>query len=108
MTNDFVILRKFYQRALKSENLTGVFIPRSDVHYVRRAIYERTGEWYELEHVVISMWLEGCIPPNDVTSIPEWYVTKYMEGKMPQFSELKEEVVKKYKERLIRETVVRF
>ena len=97
MNSDQELLPRFYKRVLKSPNLAGIFIPRSDVHYVRRAIYERTGEWFTLEHVSISMWLEGYLPPNEISKIPDWYVDKYMKGCYPDMVKLKEEIKVKYR-----------
>ena len=43
-----------------------VHIPKSDVFYVREAIYNRTGEWYTLDHVERAMYLEGHLDPHEV------------------------------------------
>ena len=43
-----------------------VHIPKSDVFYVREAIYQRTGEWYSLDHVERSMYLEGHLQAHEV------------------------------------------
>ena len=47
------VLEDFYN-ALASNNsyaMKKVHIPKSDVFYVREAIYNGTGEWYTLDHV---------------------------------------------------------
>ena len=43
-----------------------VHIPKSDVFYVREAIYNRTGEWYTLDHVERAMYLEGMLTKHEV------------------------------------------
>jgi hypothetical protein len=43
-----------------------VHIPKSDVFYVREAIYNRTGEWYTLDHVERAMYLEGHLDRHEV------------------------------------------
>ena len=51
------VLEDFYN-ALASNNsyaMKKVHIPKSDVFYVREAIYNKTGEWYTLDHV------ESCL-----------------------------------------------
>ena len=62
------VIEEFYE-ALASNNphsLQKVHIPKSDVFYVRRAIYEDTGEWYSLDHVERAMYLEGHLKANEV------------------------------------------
>jgi len=46
--------------------LQHVHIPKSDVFYVREAIYQDTGEWYTLDHVERAMYLEGHLQANEV------------------------------------------
>ena len=43
-----------------------VHIPKSDVFYVREAIFNRTGEWYTLDHVERAMYLEGFLEKHEV------------------------------------------
>jgi len=43
-----------------------VHIPKSDVFYVREAIYNRTGEWYSLDHVERAMYMEGHLDRHEV------------------------------------------
>ena len=41
-------------------------IPRSDVFYVREAIFQDTGVKYTLDHVERAMYLEGYLEAKDV------------------------------------------
>jgi len=62
------VLGNFY-RALASNNsnaLKNIHIPRSDVFYVRQAIYNDTGTLYSLDHVERAMYLEGYLDKKDV------------------------------------------
>ena len=62
------VLEDFYN-ALASNNsyaMRKVHIPKSDVFYVREAIYNRTGEWYTLDHVERAMYLEGHLRADEV------------------------------------------
>ena len=62
------VIEDFY-KALASKNerrLRQVHIPKSDVFYVRNAIYEDTGTLYSLDHVERAMYLEGHLRPNEV------------------------------------------
>ena len=62
------VLEDFYN-ALASNNsyaMKRVHIPKSDVFYVREAIYNRTGELYTLDHVERAMYLEGHLDSNEV------------------------------------------
>lgn len=62
------VLTDFYN-ALASNDakaMRKVHIPRSDVFYVREAIYNRTGEWYELDRIERAMFLEGMLERKDV------------------------------------------
>ena len=62
------VLGNFY-RALASNNsnaLKNIHIPRSDVFYVRQAIYNDTGTLYSLDHVERAMYLEGHLDRKDV------------------------------------------
>jgi len=62
------VIEDFYE-ALVSNNsrrLQQVHIPKSDVFYVREAIYNNTGVWYTLDHVERAMYLEGHLTRNEV------------------------------------------
>lgn len=62
------VIEEFYD-ALASENsssLQRVHIPKSDVFYVREAIYQATGVRYSLDHVERAMYLEGHLNRNEV------------------------------------------
>ena len=55
------VIEEFY-KALADKNearLRRVHIPRSDVFYVREAIYQDTGVRYSLDRVERAMYLEG-------------------------------------------------
>ena len=43
-----------------------VHIPKSDVFYVREALYNRTGVRYTLDHVERAMYLEGFLEKHEV------------------------------------------
>lgn len=62
------VLEDFYE-AIADNNtrvLQKVHIPKSDVFYVREAIYQRTGERYTLDHVERAMYLEGHLESYEV------------------------------------------
>ena len=62
------VLTEFYH-ALASNDpraMRKVHIPKSDVFYVRNAIYNDTGVWYTLDHVERAMYLEGHLNRNEV------------------------------------------
>lgn len=62
------VLEEFYD-ALASRDgsrLSKVHIPKSDVFYVRKAIYADTGVWYTLDHVERAMYLEGHLTKYEV------------------------------------------
>ena len=62
------VIEDFYN-ALASNNsyaMKRVHIPKSDVFYVREAIYNRTGELYTLDHVERAMYLEGYLDSYEV------------------------------------------
>jgi len=62
------VIEEFY-RTLANTNSRGVnkvHIPKSDVFYVRRAIYDDTGEWYTLDHVERAMFVEGYLTRREV------------------------------------------
>jgi hypothetical protein len=62
------VLTNFYNAlADKDEGrLKRVHIPRSDVFYVREAIFQRTGERYSLDRIERAMYLEGHLRKGDV------------------------------------------
>lgn len=63
------VLEDFYE-AIADNNaralIEKVHIPKSDVFYVREAIYQRTGERYTLDHVERAMYLEGHLERHEV------------------------------------------
>ncbi len=63
------VLEDFYE-AIADNNtralIKKVHIPKSDVFYVREAIYQRTGERYTLDHVERAMYLEGHLESYEV------------------------------------------
>ena len=62
------VIEEFYE-ALASKNerrLRQVHIPKSDVFYIRTAIYQDTGILYSLDHVERAMYLEGHLRPDEV------------------------------------------
>ncbi len=62
------VLEEFYL-ALANEDegrLRKVHIPRSDVFYVREAIFQDTGVKYTLDRVERAMYLEGHLAARDV------------------------------------------
>lgn len=62
------VLEEFY-KAIADEDagrLRRVHIPRSDVFYVREAIYQSTGVKYSLDRVERAMYLEGLLDKSDV------------------------------------------
>ena len=62
------VIEEFYE-ALASKNerkLKQVHIPKSDVFYVRKAIYMDTGTLYSLDHVERAMYLEGHLRADEV------------------------------------------
>ena len=62
------VIEDFYE-AIASNNtriLNKVHIPKSDVFYVREAMYNRTGEWYSLDHVERAMYMEGHLQRHEV------------------------------------------
>ena len=66
-THDDVIGEFYKALADEDENkLRRVHIPRSDVFYVREAIFQDTGVRYSLDHVERAMYLEGHLEAKDV------------------------------------------
>jgi len=62
------VLTEFYH-ALASNDpraMRKVHIPKSDVFYVRNAIFNDTGVWYTLDHVERAMYLEGHLTSSEV------------------------------------------
>ena len=62
------VIEDFYN-AIADNNpraLLKVHIPKSDVFYIREAIYNDTGEWYTLDHVERAMYLEGHLEKYEV------------------------------------------
>jgi hypothetical protein len=62
------VLGEFYKAIADGDpsRLKRVHIPRSDVFYVREAIYNDTGVWYSLDRVERAMYLEGHLKREDV------------------------------------------
>ena len=62
------VIEEFYDAIADgdSKRLRRVHIPKSDVFYVREAIYNGTGEWYTLDHVERAMYLEGYLKRHEV------------------------------------------
>ena len=62
------VIEDFYS-AIADNNpraLQKVHIPKSDVFYVREALYQHTGQWYTLDHVERAMYLEGHLSAYEV------------------------------------------
>jgi len=62
------VIEDFYETLARNNpnSLSKVHIPKSDVFYVRKAIAERTGETYSLDHVERAMFLEGHLRRDEV------------------------------------------
>lgn len=62
------VLEEFYKAIADEDSarLRRVHIPRSDVFYVREAIYRDTGVKYTLDRVERAMYLEGHLKKEDV------------------------------------------
>jgi len=62
------VLTNFYNALADKDEarLKRVHIPRSDVFYVREAIFQKTGERYTLDRVERAMYLEGHLKKRDV------------------------------------------
>jgi|TARA_R110000803_G_C11894861_1_gene311367 hypothetical protein len=62
------VLTEFYLALADNDprRMSQVHIPKSDVFYVRNAIYNDTGVWYTLDHVERAMYLEGHLTRNEV------------------------------------------
>jgi hypothetical protein len=61
------VLEEFYKAIADEDSgrLRRVHIPRSDVFYVREAIYNDTGVKYSLDRVERAMLVEGFLKPQD-------------------------------------------
>jgi hypothetical protein len=62
------VIEHFYSVLANNDTraMQQVHIPKSDVFYVREAIYQRTGERYTLDHVERAMYLEGHLDRHEV------------------------------------------
>jgi hypothetical protein len=62
------VLEEFYKAIANEDSarLRRVHIPRSDVFYVREAIFNDTGVKYTLDRVERCMYLEGFLRKEDV------------------------------------------
>ncbi len=62
------VLEEFYKAIADEDSarLRRVHIPRSDVFYVREAIFRDTGVKYTLDRVERAMYLEGFLSKSDV------------------------------------------
>ena len=62
------VLEEFYKAIANEDSarLRRVHIPRSDVFYVREAIFNDTGVKYSLDRVERAMYLEGHLKKEDV------------------------------------------
>ena len=62
------VLEEFYLALADQDEgrLRKVHIPRSDVFYVREAIFQDTGVKYTLDRVERAMYLEGHLAARDV------------------------------------------
>ena len=62
------VIEDFYYALANGNNraLSKVHIPKSDVFYVREAIFQHTGNKYTLDHVERAMYLEGHLSRRDV------------------------------------------
>lgn len=96
------ILEQFYDRLRKQCSLSGLGIPVSKVFYVRRAIEDRTGVCYTVQHLECGMFLEGYLDPDKHFSngLPQWYVDKYLHGKHPDMALLREKLRRIYQRHL--------
>lgn len=61
------VIEEFYRNLLKGDDSAArVHIPRSDVFYIRRAYYEKTGIWESLDRIERCMYLENMLEARDV------------------------------------------
>ena len=54
------VIENFYE-AIRTNTVSKLHIPHSDVFYVRNAIEARTGERYTLKHIEDAMKAEGWL-----------------------------------------------
>tara|TARA_R100000458_G_C8216507_1_gene202275 strand:+ start:665 stop:946 length:282 start_codon:yes stop_codon:yes gene_type:complete len=62
------VIEEFYE-AISENNpnkAQRLHIPKSDVFYIRQAIYEKTGNLYTLDHVERALFLEGYLNRGEV------------------------------------------
>lgn len=90
MVNDDV-LGKFYKRIAERGTVSLSGVPESTVFFVRRGIESKSGVLYPLEHVAISLFLQGRLDPDKYykNGLPQWYVDKYLGGKHPDMEKLR-------------------
>lgn len=62
------VIEHFYSVLASNDSraMQKVHIPKSDVFYVREALYSRTGVRYTLDHVERAMYLEGFLDRHEV------------------------------------------
>jgi hypothetical protein len=60
------VIEEFYKAIAKNDNefLFSVYIPHSDVFYVREHLFQKTGNWYTLDYVEWAMLKEGMLDPK--------------------------------------------
>jgi hypothetical protein len=58
------VIENFYE-AIRTNTVSKLHIPHSDVFYVRNAIEARTGERYTLKHIEDAMKAEGWLKEED-------------------------------------------
>ena len=65
---DESVIEEFYKALASNDSskLKRIHIPKSDVFYVREAIYRNTGVKYTLDHVERAMYLEGHLERHEV------------------------------------------
>lgn len=65
---DEEVIEHFYSVLANNDHraIQKVHIPKSDVFYVREALYQRTGITYTLDHVERAMYLEGHLERHEV------------------------------------------
>jgi len=65
---DEEVIEHFYSVLANNDTraIQQVHIPKSDVFYVREAIFQDTGVRYTLDHVERAMYLEGHLQAHEV------------------------------------------
>ena len=65
---DESVIEEFYKALASNDSskLKRIHIPKSDVFYVREAIYRNTGVKYTLDHVERALYLEGHLSRDEV------------------------------------------